>query len=197
LTTEELFTRLAPHVGPLLHERFDNRSLCILATRTVIDVAAYFGLLVHARPVQALVCNRIYVERVGAADDLRDVDWNALFASGGHSVGIGFGLIEGRLFTDVEMAVMGKWNGHLVAFADGVMGDFTIRQAQRQDKGIVVGDAMVGPWRDGAEEVSFQNCTGTSIWYRDHANTFYRQGPDWRDPQRRKPLVAELIRRVR
>lgn len=182
MDTIELFSRLAPLVAPALEERFGRRDLCVLATRVVMDVAAYFGLDVRPLPVSAVVYNAAFAVHV----DEGDLDVRKWESDGSWSVGIGFGL---------DGDAVGKWDGHLIAASGAYFGDFSINQAERVERGIVLGTAIVGPFED--DMWRYVSGDGTRVEYQRIMNDRYVTAPDWRDPVRRKRVVGELIRKVR
>lgn len=184
MNVELLFERLGPRVAPALEDVFGKRDVCILATRVVIDVAAYFGIKVLPLPVQAVVYNAAFAAHVDEGDiDVRK--WGPI--DGSWSVGLGFG--EGDEY--------GKWNGHLVAVSGAYFGDFSIRQAERGEQGIVLGTAVSGPLPLAADTWTYENVEGTRVEYRRILNGGYRNAPDWKEPSRRKRIVGDLIRKVR
>lgn len=184
MTGRELFRSLSDHVAPVIEQEFHRRDLCILTARVVIDVAHYFGIACAPLPVRVLVANRQYAERMkvdGFTDDNRDT-W---YANGEHSVGIGFGSPEGRV---------NAWNGHLIVTAGDCFGDFSVWQAERPEKGIITGPAILGPYRPEILRWSMGSEDGTELWYGRIQNQGYLYSPDWRDPKRRHRLVGQLIR---
>ena len=183
MTPDELFHRLAPLVAPRIEEQFGRRDLCIFATRIVIDVGAYFRIEVEPLPVQTILCNAAFAKHV----DEGDIDVRKHAADGSWSVGIGFG---------ADPDPVGKWNGHLVAVADGYFGDYSIGQAERTERNIFTGHAIVGPLA-ATEAWQCENDHGTRIAYRRIDNDGYLTAPDWIDRKRRTKLVAKLIRAVR
>lgn len=181
MTAQELFEGLAPRLAPMLLVAFGRRDLCVLATRVAIDVGAYFGVLVNPVPVQVVAYNAQFAEAVKSGDP------TFALQNGGHSVGIGFGLPKGAPTPE------GRWNGHLIATADGWFGDFAISQAERAAHLIFTGPAIVGPY-SGAVMWDAQHDNGTTVEYKRTADQTYRQGPDWRDARRRRKITGLLIR---
>lgn len=181
MTGEELFTALAPLVSPMLEKRLKRRDFCIFSTRIVLDVGRFFGVVVRAQPVRAIAYNREYAKHV-EADTVSD----AIFADGSHSVGIGFG-----------DPVEDKWCGHLIAVADGWFGDFSIQQAERIEKGIVTGSAIVGPHRF-PHWSAVDRDNGTVVEWQCIEDENYQRAPDWKKKkEKRRPLVGALIRAIR
>lgn len=188
MTAAELFERLSPLVAPALEDIYDRRDLCILATRCVLDVCEYFGVAASPLAVRAILYNAAFAARIerGEAEAVTNADvcrWAK--EDGSWSVGIGFGPVRPA-----------KWNGHLVAAADGVFGDFSIGAAERVAHGIVTGPALIGPL-PAAGPWSATNDEGTTVEYtriEDAARETFRAAPDWRDRRRRTRIVGALIR---
>lgn len=180
MTAEKLFEHLGPLVAPALEQLFNRRDLCIVATAVAIDVAEYFGITARPLPVRTVAYNALFAERYDAGR----TDFENWWAEGAHSVGIGFG------------AQARKWDGHLIVAAGGMFGDFSIRQAERLEKGIVTGWAVAGPLPE-QDYWTLESGQGTRIEYQRIANSGYLRSPDWRDKARRRTIVGALIRRVR
>jgi len=187
MTAEELFSRLAPVLAPMLEARWNRRDLCVLSTRIVIDVAEYFGIEVTPVPVQTVAYNAPFAKHVANNFEGVDVKDVKSWGDDSYSVGIGFeGVKEER----------GRWNGHLIAAANGCFGDFAISQVERPQWNLITGKAIVGPihlpkWR------CIHEATGTVVEYRQSGDEGYRSGPDWHDRARRRHMVGALIRQAR
>lgn len=183
---QPLFEALAPLVAPEVERVFQRRDLCILSTRIAIEVARYFGVDAQPTPVQVILYNAPFAKHV--ACDFTDVEDPAHPETWGDeswSVGIGCG----------APARIGGWDGHLIALAQGCYADFSISQAERIERNIVTGEALVGPW-DGRSRAwkAVSETTGTVIEYRRIDDDSWRSAPDWRDTARWRPLVGKLVR---
>jgi len=187
MTAPELFEAMSPLIAPMLEAEFERRDLCILATRVAIEVAAYFGIEATPVPVKVILYNATFARHVAANfEDVEDRTNPASWGDGSWSLGCGLG----------RPNKFGRWDGHLIAVADGWFGDFSISQAERLQYDIVTGPALVGPysppmWRAVGEH------TGTVIEYSRIADDTWRGSPDWKDAKRRRPVVAKLIRTLR
>jgi hypothetical protein len=189
MTHLDLFRYLAPLVGPHLEHEFHRRDLCIAATRLAIHVGAYFGVEVGAQPCRVLAVNRQFAAHLEAAQAKgarwQDVSVRAYAdVDGSHSVGIGWPGEHGGH----------PWPFHLVATGGGWIADFSIRQAERLDKGIKTGTALVATL---AEHVScVEKETGAVVHYWTMEDDGYRQMPDWKH-RRTARLAGPLIRHIR
>jgi hypothetical protein len=183
----DLFEILTPLVAPALEAQWGRRDLCVLATRVVIDVAAFFGIEAKPLPVQVILYNAPFARRVASGFAGVDRGNPSSWGDGSWSVGIGCG----------KPAEPGKWDGHLIAVGDGAFGDFSISQAERQEHGIYTGPAIVGPYTGAASWQAIYEETGTVVEYKRIADDYWRGGPDWRNPSHRRPAVGALIRAVR
>lgn len=187
MTAAKLFDRLAPLVAPMIEREWGRRDLCILATRITLDVAAYFDVAAQAKPVKAVAYNAAFASHVEHswaevgfdAKELEKLD-------GSWAVGIGLSL----------SAEPGRFNGHLIAVADGEFADFAINQAERPKRGIVTGTAILGPYAPPSWRC-IHAPTGTVVEYHRFDDESWRRAPDWRDRARRKRIVGSLIREVR
>jgi hypothetical protein len=186
VTAREIFEQLAPLVAPLLEQEFGRRDLCILATRVAIETAAYFGVEAVPVPVQVILYNEAFARHV--ADGFAGVDINnvASWGDGSWSVGVKTSAPESS----------GRWNGHLIAVADGCFGDFSIQQAARPQHGIHTGPALIGPYA-GECRWKAMNDAGTTVEYQQIADGRWRNAPDWKNAASRRPLVGKLIRALR
>jgi hypothetical protein len=186
MTALDLFQRLAALIPPAVEAEFHRTDCCILATRLAIEAAAYFRIPAVPVAVQVVLLNQTFARHVDAGEcDI--AHWAAV--DGSHSVGIGCG------FHDDEQRD-GRWDGHLIAVADGYFGDFAIQQAERPAKGIVTGPAVIGPLHN-LDMWGAINDGGTVIQYRRVDDTCYRRAPDWTDQKRRRKLAGPIIRAVR
>lgn len=183
MTALALFDALAPVLPVAVEAQLGRRDACIFATRVALEVAVFFGVDARPLPVQVLLANEAFSKHLDEGDqDVRkwaDID-------GSHSVGIGFGYLPGQV-------PFNSWNGHLILAADGVFGDFSIQQAERPEKGIVTGPAVVGPLPDRLNW-TLVGPNGTSLHYRRIEDRDYRHSPDWRLAHRRRRICALLIR---
>ena len=66
--------------------------------------------------------------------------------------------------------------------------------AERPERGIITGPALVGPWRPPVWEA--RNDAGTIVQYKILRDVEYIAAPDWRDPRRRKEICGPLIREI-
>ncbi len=189
MTALSLFLALSERIPAAIEAEFGQHTNCILATRLAIEVAAYFFIEAHPVSVQVVLMNAQFAGHVDAGDyDVRkwaDID-------GSHSVGIGCGFHPGQ-------PREGRWDGHLIAMSnEDCFGDFSIRQAERVDKGIITGNALVGPIAYDAQKWSAIHPEhGTVIQYKRTEDRAYRSAPDWREETRRKKLTGPLIREIR
>jgi hypothetical protein len=185
MTALELFTHLAPLVAPALEEKFHRRDLCVLATRVVIDVAAYFGVVVEPLPCRAMIYNKQWRAHMNSDEEIDVKKWEKL--DGSWCVGIGMA---------DRPVPYGKWAGHLIATAEGIFGDFAVNQAERPQYKLFTGTAILGPMSP-AREWWLENDFETIIAYKRIADDRYLSSPDWKDEQRRHRIVGQLIRTVR
>jgi len=186
MTAAELFRRLAPLVGPALEAGFKRRDLCVFATRIAIDVGQYFGVEVEPVATRVMLYNRAFAAHV----DRGEIDVKAYSpVDGSWSVGIGYGYTPGQ-------SKDGKWNGHLIAVAGGMFGDFSLWQAERPQYSIIVGPGVIGPY-SGKEMWSAENSEGTRVEYQRVEDLGYRAGPDWRFADRRRRIVGAIIRELK
>jgi hypothetical protein len=186
VNARELFEQLAPLVAPALEQAFDRRDLCILAARVAIETAAYFGIEATPVAVKVMAYNDSFARHL--AD--KDVDFQQPCSTWGDdswAVGIGCG----------KPPDCNRWDGHLIAVADGCFGDFSIQQAERLERNIHTGPALVGPYTGQMKWKAIEGNSGTVVEYSRIADDFWRSAPDWRDAKRRRPIVAALIRTVR
>jgi hypothetical protein len=187
LCARAVFDGLAPLLAPMLEEGWQRRDLCIFATRVAIEVAAHFGIQSEPVAVRVVAYNAPFARHVAVNfDDVDDPTKPTTWGDGSWSVGIGCGTPNAP----------GRWDGHLVAVAEGCFGDFSIQQVERLQHGIQTGPALVGPYR-GASTWKATNETGTVIEYQRVVDDAWRRAPDWTDEKRRRAPVGKLIRALR
>lgn len=181
----ELFELLAPLVAPLLEEEWGRRDLCVLSTRIAIETAAYFGIQAVPVPVKVILYNADFASHV--ANNYEGVDRYKVSTWGDNSwsVGIGCGLPNER----------GRWDGHLIAVADGWFADYAISQAERPQYDLRTGPAVVGPYTPPMW--CAMHVSGTVVEYTQTLDDQWRAAPDWKDEKRRRKTVGKLIRAVR
>jgi hypothetical protein len=126
------FAEVAP---PILAANF-RPDCCLNATRVVLLTMETFGVKAVPLSVRALAMNARYVERIrehGAFPDRQMLDrW--VEEDGAWAVGI-----------DTDSATEeGKWNGHLVAIAQGWMIDAAAGQFARPDRSMNVPQVFTG-----------------------------------------------------
>lgn len=179
----DLFEWLGAHIGPAVEAEYGTYNGCILATRLAVEVAQHFGIRAVPVPVRVIVMNAQFAKHVAEGD--ADVHkWAPV--DGSHSVGIGCGFADGQ--------TQDRWDGHLITVAEGFFGDFSIRQAERPEKGIVTGPAVVGPLGEGSMWMAVHPEHGTVLHYSRINSARYRFAPDWRDEKRRRKMAGPLIR---
>lgn len=186
MTARETFEAMGPLVGPLLEAEFERRDLCILATRVAIEVAAYFGIDAKPVPVKVIVYNAAFARHVAVNfEDVEDRGSPSTWGDNSWSVGVGMG----------RPHEPGRWDGHLIAVAGDVFGDYSIQQVERPQYNIQTGPAVVGPYTPPMWKA--ENATGTVIEYSRIEAKEWRNAPDWKDAARRRPVVGKLIRELR
>jgi hypothetical protein len=187
LTALDLFTWLGERIPQAIEAEFERRDCCILATRLAIEVAHAFGIHAYPISVQVVLMNAQFHKHVeeGDCDVLK---WAPI--DGSHSVGIGCGFHPGQ-------PREGRWDGHLIAAAEGAFGDFAIQPAERVEKGIYTGPSLVGPLAEGQRMWTAIHTIGTVIQYKRTNDPADRFAPDWKDDKRRRRIAGPLIRQVR
>jgi hypothetical protein len=184
----QLFEAMAPVVSQAIEGEYDGRrDLCIFATRIAIEVSAYFGILARPQPVRVVLYNAAFAAHI--ENEFTEVDvrtWSRI--DGSYSIGVGFGC-RGPQPPD-------RWNGHLIAVADGWFGDLAINQAERLDRGIVTGAAVVAPY-PGCPRWRLCNSAATTIEYEAIDDRSFLGAPDWRNERRRRGIVAKAIRALK
>ena len=166
----QLFEQLKPLIHSEVEAVYPGVGCCILTTRIVIEVASYFGISVSPLAVRMVVYNR------ACAEDPKGY--------GSYSLRCGFGARPGR------------WNGHLIAVVGNTFGDFSVQHAERLERQIITGPALVGDYY-GWQGWTAVNEHGTHFEYHSTGDTSYRQKPDWKDEKRRRPIVAKVIRALK
>jgi hypothetical protein len=180
-----LFQALDGLIAPAIARMFPAYpNCCILATRITMEVGAYFGVEVQPLPVQVILYNGAYRRHVEAGEEYDIERWHR--EDGSHSVGVGFG---------APGSEYNCWPGHLIATADGVFADYTIRQAERPQHGIITGNTLVGPYRP--PRWTAVNNADTTVEYRVTGNDAYTGARDWTDPVRRRKITGPLIREMK
>ena len=182
MTAAEIFAVCKPLLAPMLEKQFGRRDLCIVSTRVVIEVAAYFGIKLEPLPVQAVFYNAKYKEEYV----IGKVPAEEVFQNGGWCVGVGFGEPDPLRFL-----------GHLIAVGDGYFGDFAAWQAERPAKNLLIGEAIIGPYFGHTAWQMEESENGVTVEYRQISNMAFKRAPDWKDPRRRRAAVASLIRAVK
>jgi len=184
----ELFTRLGELIPPAIEAEYQRSDCCILATRLAIEVAQYFGIAAIPMSVRVVLFNKAFAPHVEAGDS-NIAKWEPI--DGSYSVGIGYGF-------NPKQRHEGRWDGHLIAATRDCFGDFSIRQAERPEKGIITGPVIVGPlYPDLKAWSALDPDSGTLVQYTRTRDARYRLAPDWRDDQRRRKLVGPIIRAIR
>jgi hypothetical protein len=183
MTTRELLEAMAPFVAPTIVKAFGRRDLCILTARIVVDVGQYFGVDLQPLPVRVLLYNAAYDKSTQSVNfDPKDP---STFISGAWNVGIGF-----------DTPKPGKWNGHLIVVGQNYFGDFSIQQGERLDRNILTGPAIVGPYHWREQWGAVENTSGTIVEYQRIVDDRWKKAPDWRTQNRRRPIVASIIREL-
>lgn len=194
MTALQLFEALHDRIPEAIEAEYGANTNCILATRVAIEVATHFRIEVRPMAVRAMLFNAPFVKHVQEGDpDVRK--WEPI--DGSYSVGIGYGYQPGQ-------SSYKRWDGHLIAVADGCFGDFSIQQAERPLLGLITGRAIVGPLRYDPRLGSpwdkwflVDPVHGTAIHYERKDDESYRLAADWRDEARRRKLAGPLIRALR
>jgi hypothetical protein len=189
MTGLDLFHAIGGDLPAVIEAEYGRHDNCILATRVAIEVAQYFRIDAHPLSVRVVLLNAQFARHVEEEGDADVAKWKDV--DGSHSVGIGFGFAPGQP-RDY------RWDGHLIVTAAGCFADFAIQQAERTEKGIITGPALIGPLPEGARSWSaVQRESGTVIHYLRTDDMQYRRAPDWKDPARRRKLSAPIIRTLK
>lgn len=186
MNASELFSELGPRLAPLMYAVWDRRDLCIMSTRIAIEVGAYFGVTVEPVAVRLMVMNSQFVSHLDTTPHPTLADLHA-WADGSWSVGIGCGKPEPN---------PNGWDGHLIAASGGYFADFSIRQAERPERNMILGNFVMGPIR-GRKWVMECPTTGCQLLYERFETEEYRRAPDWKDANRRRRIEGALIRAIR
>ena len=188
----ELIYRIATAV----HNTLENdptlaKSRCILATRTLIEVADYYGIPAEPVVTTCGVYNR-------AALELRDAgvpvsEWPA------HAYSVGTSPSPNH-----ALGNKGGFDGHLIAIIDGHLIDAATTQFARPAYGIELPAPICIPlphdWVPGSV-VALQDTAGDGDWNcvaiyeRETVHADYRTAPDWRRNYRRP--AAAVIRTLK
>ena len=188
MTGSELFERLADAGLPaLLRDRFENPNVCIVTTRIVLDVAEYFGVAVEPITVRAVAYNAAFAKHVdeGFTEGRDPKAWN----DGSWSVGVGYGYAEGQSRAN-------GWDGHLIAYADGHVADFSVGQLERPAHDLIIGSHMIAEVSNLTEAWAVHLSSGSVVEYERIDSREYIYAKDWRDNRRRR-LSAALIRTLK
>jgi hypothetical protein len=187
MTTRELFEALAIALPEAAENIFHRLDLCIFSTRVALDVCDHFGVEAHEMAVRVVAYNQqfsVHVESGAVANMTAD----ELLVDGSYAVGLGFG--------KPNLDTTRFWAGHLIAVGPDCLGDFSIRQAERVERGIIIGPSVVMEY-EGQRKWWLANEHGTVLEYTQIDDRRYLRSPDWRDEKRRSKLVGALIRAVR
>jgi hypothetical protein len=173
-------------VGPAVLDAWSKPGIgrCILSTAVGLDVLAALGFEAEPWPVEVEIANAAYARLVP------HVDLFAARVAGAWAVTVGRSTPAGGP----------GWNGHLVIRPTGadLIVDLDAGQFSRPAHGIAVPPALIVPWLREMAGVEGVQPGGVRVRYtRDAANTGYREAPDWRLVERRRPIVAEIVRLIR
>jgi len=188
---------LAKIARPKILEKFRADS-CIVSTAIGIDVLTKFGILAEPLPVQVMIFNKPFIDRIGqtgvlpTGDELKS--WTK--EDGSYSIGIG---VDGH-------SKHGKWDGHLVIVAEKrYLVDLSIDQANRPDYGMVF-EPIVVEVNDSffhgkhshifriASSIDANDCVFRYVAVP--SNQGYHLSPDWTIYNRRKSIVDTLSLRI-
>lgn len=178
-----------------LYEQGYEPSACILGTRVLIDVLAYFGVEGSALPVRVLVLNQAGAEQMEKGipiSEWPDEAWSV-------------GVDDRNPDNPTVEEARAKWRfpAHLVVQANGYLLDPTADQMDRPQRGLrVLGSVaaqLPDDFFDGGYVGLHDPNTGTRMFYspsplRPHT---WKSAPDWTKDHKRKPLVAAAIKSAR
>lgn len=160
---------------------------CLISTRVVLDVALVAGVPAVAQECNTYAANAEAAELVDAGVPFADWPPSAW------SVGIRAGNTGG-----------GWEGGHMVALlgrpGDRLLLDASAEQLARPHKGIVIpGGAILASWVEDPGGSAVEGPDGTRVTYTavERRTRLGDRARDWHDPKRRRPFVAELVRRAR
>jgi hypothetical protein len=164
---------------------------CIAATRILLDVFGRLNVPAAPLPVLCSVANAVMVREKGCwglTDWISDEEADRLDRLGAYQMLLGVSPRDEQ---------PGKWAGHLVCLAYGVvMIDLSLPQINRPAKGIEVIPLMleVDPdWTTSADGALFKvgKCTVAYAPYPDAPR--WEGSRDWWDRARRKPVVDAIV----
>ncbi len=160
--------------------RVPNR--CIAATAVGCGVLEAFDIEARPFPVLVEIANRAFIEaRARGADDVTAI------ARGGHILVIN------------REPVPNGWCGHLMIHlpAHALLMDLDFQQFRREAQQIAAAPAELFPWPAGTTARTYTNRDGARIVIQATDDRTFEASPDWRDLNRRRPMVGELVRAIR
>jgi hypothetical protein len=181
MTSSKVLERLIEFAPPILAAHTGVRARCIAATAVGCDVLRAFDIPAEPYPVVIELANAAFI-----AAAKRGADQVTAVARGGHI------LVMGE-------PSPGGWPGHLVIHvrAYGVLVDLDFQQFRRAEQQINADAAEVFPWPSGTTTRVFTNADGARLVIEATDDHTYERSPDWTALNRRRPMVAALIRAIR
>lgn len=188
---EQILALLTAQARPLILDYWGAYS-CIASTRIAIDVLAEFGIAADALPVHAYIFNAPLWKRLEAGEcpEAREIE-RLYEVDGSWSIGLGFGGDMGE----------NKWPGHLVALVrrPQVIVDLSLDQASRPERQIHLAP-IVAPadqsFLAGAGQL-VGSVNDTVIAYETIEEHGYLGSPDWKERERHRRVVPEIVERIR
>jgi hypothetical protein len=170
---------------PVIRASFTIPNVCIAATELGIEALSYFKVPARPLVVQVSIFNEKGLE--ATRQDLPVAEW----PKGAHSVGIG----RGRGHPDQP-----GWDGHLVVLTSDAMTDLTIDSANRPKYGMELHPAVLQvteAFKRGEQGMAYTIGTCAAVYHALPNDRSYCRTPDWLERKACRPLVAEIIRRMK
>lgn len=182
---------------------------CIEGTRLVTEVYRQFGVQAEPLVVQLSAWNDNYVKKVELVGRLPDTheEREAWFKEGCWSVGCGF-MIERTADGSHLQRDKKRWAGHLIAVVGNEEKygfDLTAEQISRPQHGVKLGplffeaeDSFLSGRREALMAVDQEGRGPALVIYKSEpAKMTYLETGGWNRKREMRPLIEEMVRRVR
>jgi hypothetical protein len=191
---------LHAHGPDEIYRDFPGINTCILTARVALEILKHYKVRARVVPLKIAVFNEKMVERIGREGrPPKDEEESARWATEDGSWGLGIG--------HSGLVMENRYDGHLAVLVHydvddpeigGLLMDLAIQQASRPQRGIVLEPLIATvPANFTAGEHFMASCNGCVVKY-DYfpESTLWTEAPDWRDPDRRAPIIERLRKTI-
>lgn len=190
------------YVPDEVSREFPGQSVCILTARVTLELLKHYKVPARAIPMKVAIFNERMVERISKEgrmpkDTSEGEQWAKQDGSWGLAIGYTGAVMDGHYDGHLGVLVHYKVNSEDEDIG-GILLDLAIGQASRPSRGIVLEPLSSSvPAQFLSGEAFLASCNGCVLNYTYFPESHeWTRTPDWRDPDRRAPIIERAKKKI-